>query len=44
MGDSGYEVSGCSGLRKARQDIVSCPLSASLTEQKKGGRKAVLAT
>lgn len=41
--DSGYRTSGCSGLGRARQGVASCPLYASLTEQKKGRRKAVLA-
>lgn len=34
---------GCSGVRRARCGVVSCPLCATLTEQK-GGRKVVLAT
>lgn len=37
-------VTGCSGLRRARQGVASFPLYASPIEQKKGGRKAVLAT
>lgn len=37
-------MSVCSGLGRARQGVAFCQLHVSLTQQRKGGKKAVLAT